>query len=95
LRSPFEASMMKRAIDKGIVEVHFHDLRDYATHKEKSLDDYPHALEPRYATKIKTTNLTAHQSAELNLSRNLQSLPNFLFCQLQFWLEFPEFYILQ
>jgi len=31
LRSPFEASMMKRAIDKGIVEVHFHNLRDYTT----------------------------------------------------------------
>jgi tRNA (guanine37-N1)-methyltransferase len=29
LRSPFEASIMKRAIDKGLVEVHFHNLRDY------------------------------------------------------------------
>jgi tRNA (guanine37-N1)-methyltransferase len=27
LRSPFEASIMKRAIDKGLVEVHFHNLR--------------------------------------------------------------------
>jgi tRNA (guanine37-N1)-methyltransferase len=26
LRSPFEASIMKRAIDKGLV-VHFHNLR--------------------------------------------------------------------
>ena len=25
LRSPFEASIMKRAIDKGLVEVHFHN----------------------------------------------------------------------
>ncbi len=40
LRSPFEASMMKRAIDKGIVEVHFHNLRDYTTNKQKSVDDY-------------------------------------------------------
>ena len=31
LRSPFEASIMKRAIDKGLVEVHFHNLRDYTT----------------------------------------------------------------
>ena len=41
LRSPFEASIMKRAIDKGLVEVHFHNLRDYTTNKQKSVDDYP------------------------------------------------------
>jgi tRNA (guanine37-N1)-methyltransferase len=40
LRSPFEASIMKRAIDKGFVEVHFHNLRDYATNKHKNVDDY-------------------------------------------------------
>lgn len=42
LRSPFEASIMKRAIDKGLVEVHFHNLRDYTTNKYKSVDDYPY-----------------------------------------------------
>jgi tRNA (guanine37-N1)-methyltransferase len=42
LRSPFEASIMKRAIDKGLVEVHFHNLRDYTTNKQKSVDDYPY-----------------------------------------------------
>lgn len=40
LRSPFEASIMKRAIDKGLVEVHFHNLRDFTTNKQKSVDDY-------------------------------------------------------
>jgi tRNA (guanine37-N1)-methyltransferase len=40
LRSPFEASILKRAIDKGIVEVHVHNLRDYTTNKQKSVDDY-------------------------------------------------------
>jgi tRNA G37 N-methylase TrmD len=25
---------MKRAIDKGLVEVHFHNLRDYTTNKK-------------------------------------------------------------
>jgi tRNA (guanine37-N1)-methyltransferase len=42
LRSPFEASIMKRAIDKGLVEVHFHNLRDYTTNRQKSVDDYPY-----------------------------------------------------
>ncbi len=40
LRSPFEASILKRAIDKGLVEVHLHNLRDYTTNKQKSVDDY-------------------------------------------------------
>lgn len=40
LRSPFEGSIMKRAIQKGLVEVHFHNLRDYATNKHKNVDDY-------------------------------------------------------
>ncbi len=40
LKSPFEASIMKRAIDKGLVDVHFHNLRDYTLNKQKSVDDY-------------------------------------------------------
>lgn len=40
LRSPFEASILKRAIDKGLVEVHLHNLRDYTVNKQKSVDDY-------------------------------------------------------
>ena len=40
LRSPFEGSIMKRAIDKGLVEVYSHNLRDYTTNRQKSVDDY-------------------------------------------------------
>lgn len=40
LKSPFDASILKRAIDKKLVEVHFHNLRDYATNKHKNVDDY-------------------------------------------------------
>ncbi|POS02091.1 tRNA (guanosine(37)-N1)-methyltransferase TrmD [Flavobacterium croceum] len=40
LKSPFEASIMKRAIEKGIVEVYFHNLRDYTTDKRRTIDDY-------------------------------------------------------
>ncbi|WP_420551268.1 tRNA (guanosine(37)-N1)-methyltransferase TrmD [Tenacibaculum aiptasiae] len=39
LKSPFEHSMMKRAIDKGLAEVHFHNLRDYGIGSYKKLDD--------------------------------------------------------
>ncbi|MBC8756107.1 tRNA (guanosine(37)-N1)-methyltransferase TrmD [Kordia sp. YSTF-M3] len=40
LTSPFSASILKRAIDKGIVEIHIHNLREYATDNYKSIDDY-------------------------------------------------------
>ncbi len=40
LKSPFEASIMKRSIEKGFVEVHIHNLRDYVTDNYKQIDDY-------------------------------------------------------
>ena len=40
LKSPFEASILKRAKEKGLVEVHLHNLRDYALNKYKQVDDY-------------------------------------------------------
>lgn len=41
LSSPFEASILKRAIDAQKVAVNFHNLRDYAQNKQKQVDDYP------------------------------------------------------
>ncbi len=40
LKSPFEASILKRAIEKGLVEVHLHNLRDYSKGNYKQVDDY-------------------------------------------------------
>ncbi|MEO9511369.1 MAG: tRNA (guanosine(37)-N1)-methyltransferase TrmD [Flavobacteriaceae bacterium] len=40
LQSPFEASILKRAIDKNLVEVHFHNLRDYSKGNYNQVDDY-------------------------------------------------------
>ena len=39
LKSPFEASILKRAIAADLVEVHFHNLRDYTSDNYKSIDD--------------------------------------------------------
>lgn len=41
LKSPFEVSIVKRAIEGKKVEVFFHDLRDYTTTKYKQVDDAP------------------------------------------------------
>jgi tRNA (guanine37-N1)-methyltransferase len=38
--SPFNHSMLKRAKEKGIVEIYIHNIRDYSTDKHKSVDDY-------------------------------------------------------
>lgn len=40
LKSPFDTSILKRAIEKKLVEVHIHNLRDYTTSKYKQVDDY-------------------------------------------------------
>ena len=40
LQSPFEVSILKRAIEKGLVEVHTHNLRDWSTNAYKQIDDY-------------------------------------------------------
>lgn len=40
LKSPFEASILKRSIEKGLVAVHFHNLRDYTDKSYNQVDDY-------------------------------------------------------
>ena len=34
-------SIVKRAQDKGLAEIHLHNLRDYTTNKWRRVDDYP------------------------------------------------------
>ena len=40
LQGPFSASIIKRAQDKGLAEIHIHNIRDYSTNKHKQVDDY-------------------------------------------------------
>ncbi|GHT09828.1 tRNA (guanine-N(1)-)-methyltransferase [Bacteroidia bacterium] len=40
LDSPLRHSIIKRAQDKGLVEIHLHNIRDYSTDKHRSVDDY-------------------------------------------------------
>jgi len=40
LKSPFEASILKRAIEKELVSVHMHNLRDFSTNSYNQVDDY-------------------------------------------------------
>ena len=40
IASPFAYSIVKRAIDKGLASVHFHNLHDYANNRYRQVDDY-------------------------------------------------------
>lgn len=40
LDSPFAHSIMKRAQDKGFLEIHVHNLHDYSKNKYRQVDDY-------------------------------------------------------
>lgn len=39
--SPLGCSILKRAQDKGLVEINVHNLRDYTTNRHRKVDDYP------------------------------------------------------
>ena len=39
LKSPFEHSILKRAVDKGLAEIHLHNLREYGLGNYRQLDD--------------------------------------------------------
>lgn len=40
LKSPFEHSILQRAIEKKIVKIKLHDLRKYSSNKHSKVDDY-------------------------------------------------------
>lgn len=40
LEGPIDHSIIKRAREKGLVDIHVHDLRDYSLDKHRKVDDY-------------------------------------------------------
>jgi tRNA (guanine37-N1)-methyltransferase len=45
-RGPFDESIIKRALDAGLAEIHTHDIRDWAEGKHSVCDDYPYGGGP-------------------------------------------------
>ena len=41
LESPLHTSILQRAQDKGLAEIHVHNLRDWSLRKHRKVDDYP------------------------------------------------------
>lgn len=42
MESPFRTSILKRAVEKGVAEVHFHNIRDWSTGNYRQIDDAPY-----------------------------------------------------
>ena len=40
LSGPFSESIVKRAIERGLVHIDIHNLRDYSNDKHRKVDDY-------------------------------------------------------
>lgn len=45
-------SIIKRAQNKGLVEIHIHNLRDYCEDKHRTADDYPFGGEAGMVMKV-------------------------------------------
>jgi tRNA (guanine37-N1)-methyltransferase len=40
IESPLRHSIIKRAMEKGVVEINLHNIRDYSQNRQKQVDDY-------------------------------------------------------
>jgi tRNA (guanine37-N1)-methyltransferase len=41
-KSPFDSSLLKKAQEKGLIEIAVHDIRDYTEDRHRVTDDYPY-----------------------------------------------------
>ena len=41
-QTPFDCSLIKKALEKQLIEIHIHDIRRYALDKHRMTDDYPY-----------------------------------------------------
>ena len=39
---PFSISILKRAVDRGLVTIDIHNIREYTHDKHRTVDDYPY-----------------------------------------------------
>lgn len=61
LDSPLNCSILKRAQDRGLVEFHVHNLRDWSTNKHRKVDDYPFGGEAGMVMQIEPVDRAINQ----------------------------------
>jgi tRNA (guanine37-N1)-methyltransferase len=45
---PFRESIVKRAVEEGLIEIRLHDIRGFASDRHKTADDYPYGGGPAW-----------------------------------------------
>ncbi|HHW60206.1 MAG: tRNA (guanosine(37)-N1)-methyltransferase TrmD [Bacteroidales bacterium] len=49
---PFDYSIIKRAKDKGLIDIYIHNLRDFSNDRHRRVDDYPYGGEAGMVLKV-------------------------------------------
>lgn len=77
LESPLGCSIIKRARNKGLVEIHVHNLRDYTTNKHRKVDDYPFGGEAGMVMQIEPVDRAiSHLKSERNYDEVIFTSPD-------------------
>ncbi|MCC2631676.1 MAG: tRNA (guanine-N1)-methyltransferase [Patescibacteria group bacterium] len=65
IQGSLEASILKRAQNKGLLEVHFHNIRDAASDKHKMVDDTPYGGGAGMVLKVDVVDAALQQVLQL------------------------------
>ncbi|PID88398.1 MAG: tRNA (guanosine(37)-N1)-methyltransferase TrmD [Bacteroidia bacterium] len=77
LQSPINQSIVKRAQDKGLVEIVVHNLRDFSSNKHKKVDDYPFGGEAGMVIQIEPVDRAiAHLKAQRSYDEIIYTSPD-------------------
>lgn len=83
LTEPMNCSILKRAQDKGLVDIEIHNLRDYTTDKHRKVDGYPFGGEAGMVMLIEPIdNIISHLKSERQYDEIIYTSPDGeKFCQ--------------
>ncbi len=78
IQSNFEHSILKRAQNKGLAEIHLHNLHDYSHDpKHKRVDDYPFGGEAGMVMRIEPVdNILTHLKSQRNYDEIIYTSPD-------------------
>ena len=77
LTSPLNTSILKRAQDKGLVDIVIHDLRDYSQNKHRRVDDYPFGGEAGMVMRIEPVdNILTHLKSQRHYDEIIYTSPD-------------------
>ena len=77
LESPLQHSILKRAQDKELLEVHIHNLRDYTDSKHRVVDDYPYGGGGGMVLKVEPiANIVRHLSEQRTYDEKIYMTPD-------------------